>query len=127
MGTARDHLTWYVNIDPTLPSTLKTWMLQIVVPFLMSLYDYWVNSKMKPAEEDRFFGKPIFRLYYILLAVLLMASGFLASSLSDGWQSTYICLGPRIYLTQAVSVILDIAILLAFTSLAHIGISQDNG
>src|SRR2546421_12873571 len=99
-------------------------MLQIVIPFLISVHNYWVNIRAKSANDVRLLDKFIAGLYYTLAPILLIAAGFLGSPFGDGWQSTYICPAPRIYL-MAMSVILDIAILLAFTEFARAEIRQN--
>ncbi|KAK2790351.1 hypothetical protein FQN52_005619 [Onygenales sp. PD_12] len=104
-----------------------------VVPLLLWIYDYWRTRKANVVNNLQGLDTNVKRtLASIFPILLLVISAFLASSLRDGWQSTYICplVGASAPLTvfgQILGVFLDTSILIAIAELVRQPIRRKDG
>ncbi|KAJ5121819.1 hypothetical protein N7526_008756 [Penicillium atrosanguineum] len=116
------------------------------IPFVVSLYDYWRNQRSQPREEyvhlQRFQGLPVQLAYStcrrsfhivtqsrargIIAATFLSMAGYMASSFTDGSQSTYVCpivihAAARLRIIRVLSTLIDSILLIGVADLCHIG------
>jgi hypothetical protein len=124
---------------------------QYAIPFVISLYDYWRNQRSRQVDRyvptQRFeelplqvvYSVPRRSFYYLtqsrfrglIAAAFLSAGGLLASSLSAGTRSTYVCpivvygaSGLRSY--KLFNVLADSVILIGVTELCRSGAQFDD-
>lgn len=108
-------------------------VLQVLVPFLISLYD-WAVSKRKKAGNPRGTdgGGSRKHFNYVLSTVLLVAAGLLTDTLKESWQSSSICSliekeWRETFLLQLLSASLDAGVVLALGELASSAVRRNNG
>lgn len=116
--------------------------IQIVLPLLISAYDYWRWQRFRPKDDDTAPDGSVYdaigaklthgRFRYIPAACLLTLGGFLASSRQSGSRSTYICpivlgLGRSIPLMQWLGVLLDCFLAVTAAELAQRGAGAGYG
>ncbi|KAJ5787982.1 hypothetical protein N7457_002972 [Penicillium paradoxum] len=121
------------------------------IPFIISLYDYWRNQRLRQVERyaptQRFEMLPLQVVYSIsrrsfhhltqsrfsglIAATLLSIGGLLASSYSAGIRSTYICPivlhgASRLRSYKLFNVFADSVLLIGITELCRIGTQFDD-
>lgn len=123
---------------------------QYVIPFIVSLYDYWRNQRSQPREEyvhlQRFQGLPVQLAYStcrrsfhfvtqsrargIIAATFLSIAGYMVSSFTDGSQSTYVCpivihAEARLRVIRVLGTLMDSILLIGVADLCRAGADHE--